>query len=334
MTKKNNWLNRKKLDKVILEKLLKKQNWPQNELIIIHKEPIPEHIKINLKEKSKTTYFPENTKWFPKGKTFDLTPYAEDITQNTLWKYYANKIQGIAVTYSYLLHTKFTSNIDTTIHQLICDGKIIYDSTEWDKMLNNENLIVLDTETTGFTKKDEILQLTILNGNRKELFNQYFKPNHTKIWENAEKCNHISPKFVADKPSLLSQKENIESLLKKADLIIGYNTGFDIKMLEQNGIKVPKNKKYIDIMIPYAEIKGVPNEYGQPKWFKLIDCAKDYDFPESDFHNSLGDTKATLHCYLKMIANRELYEEDIKDPNHLVGYNPKEFARIRGIPTK
>lgn len=214
------------------------------------------------------------------------------------------------------------------------NGKIIYDATEWEKMLDNENLIVLDTETTGFTEKDEILQLTILNGNEEELFNKYFKPNHNKNWETAEKCNHISPEFVADKPSLLSKKEQIESLLNKANLIIGYNTGFDIKMLEQNGITIPKDKKYIDIMIPYAELKNIPNEYGKPKWFKLIDCAKDYKFPETDFHNSLGDTKATLHCYLKMMHNRELSEENIKDPNHLVGYNPKEFARIKGIPEK
>ena len=179
-----------------------------------------------------------------------------------------------------------------------------------------------------------MLQLTILDGNGKELFNEYFKPEHTQSWESAEKCNHISPSFVADKESLLSQKERIESLLKKGDLIVGYNPGFDIKMLEQNGIEVPKDKKYMDIMIPYAKWKNVPNEYGKSKWFKLKDCAKDYGFLEADFHNSLGDTKATLHCYQEMLKRGLLHEGDIKDPSHLVGYSEKEFRRARGIPAQ
>lgn len=320
-------INRKDLSSTIIEKLITKENLPHNEVLIKYKKPHEGYFKINIQERSKTCYFPEKSQFSTKEKTMELNPDHKPIELKTLQDYFVNQVIQIAERHNNAFSPK-------TVDKLICDGKTVYDSKEWNKLQNNDKILVLDTETTGFKKEDEVLQLTVLDGNGKELMNEYFKPQHTKTWESAEKCNHISPSFVADKPPLLSQKEKIESLLKNADLIVGYNTGYDIKMLEQNGIAIPKDKKYVDIMIPYAEVKNVPNEYGKPKWFKLIDCAKDYGFPEANFHNSLGDTKATLHCYQEMMKKRQLYEGDIKDPSHLVGYNEKEFRRVRGMPDK
>lgn len=295
------------------------ENFPRNELIVEFKGHMNGHVKYNIQENVFEGVLD--------GELWDLNPKKKQLNLKDLATQYAGHVKNVS--------DRFMASKDfDSVKKIICDGKVVYDSKEWDKLRNPEKIIVLDTETTGFKKEDEVLQLTVLNGNGKELFNEYFKPNHTQSWESAEKCNHISPKFVADKPSLLSRKDQIESLLKNADVIVGYNPGFDIKMLEQNGIAVPKDKRYVDIMIPYAEVKNVPNEYGKPKWFKLMDCAKEYGFPEADFHNSLGDTKATLHCYQEMMKKGQLYEGDIKDPAHLVGYNQKEFNRVRGVPEK
>lgn len=198
------------------------------------------------------------------------------------------------------------------------------------EMKQNDKVIALDTETTGFLPTDEVLQLTVINGNGKVLFNQYFKPEHTKSWEKAMECNHITPEMVGDKKPIGDYKEQIESMLKGADRIVGYNTGFDMRMLEQNGIEIPKEEKYIDLMIPYAKIKGERNQYGKPKWQKLITCAKDYGFPDADWHNSLADTKATLHCYHQMKNRKQLTELDVKDIHHLVGYSAKERDKQLG----
>ena len=43
------------------------------------------------------------------------------------------------------------------------------------------NYIVIDTETTGLTPYDEILQLSIIDGNGKTLLNELYRPlNHTE----------------------------------------------------------------------------------------------------------------------------------------------------------
>ena len=200
-----------------------------------------------------------------------------------------------------------------------------------EEKLKNSRIIVLDTETTGFKADDEVLQVSIVDANGKELLNQYFKPEHKTSWENAEKVNHISPSSTKDKPYLKEHKEKIEKMLHSADLVVGYNTGFDMKMLEQNGIQVPKDRKYVDLMIPFAEVKGEKNEYGRPKWQKLVTCAKEYGFPadSAEWHNSLGDTMATKYCFNEMRDRGHITPNDTKDLNHLVGYNPLEAMKAR-----
>lgn len=200
-----------------------------------------------------------------------------------------------------------------------------------EEKLENSRIIVLDTETTGFKADDEVLQVSMVDANGKKLLNQYFKPEHKTSWENAEQVNHISPESTKDKPYLKEYKEKIEKMLQSADLIVGYNTGFDMKMLEQNGIQVPKDRKYVDLMIPFAEIKGEKNEYGRPKWQKLITCAKEYGFPvdSAEWHNSLGDTMATKYCFNEMRDRGHITPNDTKDLNHLVGYNPLEAIKAR-----
>ena len=64
----------------------------------------------------------------------------------------------------------------------------------------DKKIIVLDTETTGLShENDEILQLSIIDGEYNTLFGEYFKPKHTTNWDEAEKVNRISPEMVKNK---------------------------------------------------------------------------------------------------------------------------------------
>lgn len=203
-----------------------------------------------------------------------------------------------------------------------------------DAEIENSKILIIDTETTGFKPDDEILQVSIVDANGEKVYNQYFKPEHKQSWESAEQVNHISPTSTKDKPYLKMHKETIEKLLDSASLIVGYNTGFDMKMLEQNGIKIPQDTKYVDLMIPFAKVYGEKNEYGKPKWQKLVTCAKTYGYntEKADWHNSLGDTMATRFCFNEMRTRCHITKDDVHNPMHLVGYNPKEFKRVKGIP--
>lgn len=111
-------------------------------------------------------------------------------------------------------------------------------------------MIILDIETTGLNSTDdEILQVSIIDGNNKVLFNKYMKPTHTECWDNAEAVNCISPAMVKDEKPFEFYKEKINEIIKGADLVLGYNVLFDLGFLYENGIERVADDKVVDVML-------------------------------------------------------------------------------------
>lgn len=239
-----------------------------------------------------------------------------------------NLLKGITNTENIRLEKEETPQVKS----IEVDGKKIYD------YVNNKNLyeqkmdegtIALDTETTGFKEDDEVLQLSIVDSKGKVLFNEYFKPNVKKSWESAMAVNHITPESLKDKKHLLHYKRKIEGILKNAKRIVGYNLGFDMTMLEQNGIKLPDKRKYVDLMIPFAKTYGMKKPDGEYKWQKLITCAKFYGFNDTEWHNSLADTNATMYCYRKMVEKAHITDRNVLLPRDVQNYKGRERDGIR-----
>lgn len=180
-------------------------------------------------------------------------------------------------------------------------------------MMNRNEILVLDTETTGFLGDAELLQVSILDGKGQVLMNEYFKPDHTASWPGAMAVNHITPAMVADKPSIQARKNDISHLLRHAKAVVGYNISFDLKMLRQNGVYVPSRLQLrpIDLMGPFSDRYGKErnltlNKYGHYRYQKLITCADYYGYEGGTWHDSLEDTKATLYCFWKMVEDGTL----------------------------
>lgn len=170
------------------------------------------------------------------------------------------------------------------------------------------NIICLDTETTGIDRlHDEILQLSIINGDGQVLFNEYFKPVSKTSWDKAESINGISPSDVMNCRSLLSYRKQIEKILSTADVIVGYNVhNFDLELLFNGGIRscIKKDSVIVDIMHSFSAIYGEwSNYHGSYKYQKLITCAEYYGYSGSRWHDSLDDAKATLFCFYAIYGN-------------------------------
>lgn len=172
--------------------------------------------------------------------------------------------------------------------------------------------IVIDTETTGIKFWDDILQVSIIDFEGNVLFNRYMKPVKVTEWPQAEAIHGISPEMVKDCENILYYKEEIQSIIDAADLIIGYNLPFDLNILEDKGI-ISRDKEFYDVMQYFAEIYGEWNEYHQNyRWQKLTKCADYYGYEwEEDAHNALGDVKATLYCYKKILEKRSKIDGQI-----------------------
>ena len=75
-----------------------------------------------------------------------------------------------------------------------------------------DEIICFDLETTGLDKaNDEILQLSIIDGNSDVLFDSLIKPAHKKSWAGAEAINGISPAMVKTAPTFEDIKPKIQS---------------------------------------------------------------------------------------------------------------------------
>ena len=158
--------------------------------------------------------------------------------------------------------------------------------------------IFFDVETTGKNKNkdDEILSLSIIDENGNILFDELFKPQNHTTWPEAMKVNNIKPNMVADKPPFKDRLSAIQEIFNGVQMLVGYNSkNFDLPILKQEGLVVG-NIEHFDVMEAYQ------NFMKQKRPSKLTTCAKHFNFNwQEEPHSSLGDIKATLYCYKKMI---------------------------------
>ena len=213
------------------------------------------------------------------------------------------------------------------------DGSYHLDGKEVEKSFDDFNqkiaaerkklgkVIVIDTETTGLSPRyDELLQLSIIDGNSEVLFNSHLKPEKKKSWIEAQAVNGISPEMVKDSPHFKDIRDRVQKIFDQADLIISYNGKFDTNFLQMAGINIPENKLHLDVMKSFAPVYGEKNtnskakkRQGEFKWQKLETAADHYNL-SFNAHDSLEDVKATLlvakNIYGMGLENLKM--EDIK----------------------
>lgn len=163
-------------------------------------------------------------------------------------------------------------------------------------------VLIVDTETTGLEPgENEILQLSIIDGNGTGLYNGYFCPC-AREWKEAQAVNHIAPADVQNAPRLSAELPRISEIFARAHKIIGYNLPFDLAFLECSGVLVPAAAERIDVMQLFAPIYGEYSEkYGGYKWQKLTKAAAYYGYDWNEHgsaHDSRADCYATFFLYI------------------------------------
>lgn len=159
------------------------------------------------------------------------------------------------------------------------------------------NVVVIDTETTGVGTDDEILQLSMVSGYGRVLFNEYVKPERHTEWKGAQAVNHISPLKVMLCCPISIYAPLINSILKRTKTVVGYNTQFDIGQLNNAGITTDANS--VDVMREDAERRR------NARWRKLYKTAFSYGYVFAP-HDALEDCMATLHIYKRMFPEKNV----------------------------
>jgi DNA polymerase-3 subunit epsilon len=168
-----------------------------------------------------------------------------------------------------------------------------------------QHVVVIDVETTGFLPgSDEVLKVSMIDGDGNTLFDEFVKPQKRKSWPRAQETNGITPEMVKDARPLLDYADAIEATVNGADLVVGYNLeDFDIPFLFSGGVEVRPKKTY-DVMKRFAPIYGDwSDRHGDFTYKSLAVCARHYGYGRFKAHDSLEDCKATLFCYQRVLAD-------------------------------
>lgn len=102
-----------------------------------------------------------------------------------------------------------------------------------------ENLLFLDTETTGNEPKDYLCQ--VCYSYQGEIADELFKPQ-IPISIESMAVHHITNKMILNKPNFKESDMygKLATILKKENTIfVAHNAKFDIGMLEKEGLSVP-----------------------------------------------------------------------------------------------
>ena len=162
--------------------------------------------------------------------------------------------------------------------------------------------VFLDTETTGFRKNDEIVEVCLIDHDGQTLFDGLIKPTR-KIPRDAERIHGISNAMVADAPSWTETWPTLKELLAGRSVGI-YNADFDLRLIQQShevaGLRwQPIGSNAFCIMKLYAEFYGKWNpRHGSYRWQSLEDAGAQCGIDLPNSHRAQADTmltRAVLH---------------------------------------
>ncbi|WP_422410218.1 MULTISPECIES: exonuclease domain-containing protein [unclassified Endozoicomonas] len=151
--------------------------------------------------------------------------------------------------------------------------------------------IYVDTETTGLSPQDEIVEIAIVNDDGEALLNTLVRPTHHDCWPEAQAIHGVSPKAVAHAPTYDELRTTIQTLFQNQEVVI-YNRAYDSQYL---GTELGAAKIVQCCMLLFAQHFGEWSAWhGNYKWQNL-NKASQYVLHkwEGEAHRALSDTLAT-----------------------------------------
>ncbi len=188
-------------------------------------------------------------------------------------------------------------------------------------------IIFLDTETTGNTEEDFLIELAYKSD--KETFSQRYKAPK-KIPPEASAVHHITNKMVEDKSAFRESKEyaKIKKLLEdEGNIVVAHNALFDLMMLEKEDIR-PKDFICTLRLARYLDKEDKVERYNLQYLRYLIGIEI-----EAPAHDALGDVlvleKLFDRLQNKMMESEGLDEEQALEKMIEVSAHPSLLGTFR-----
>lgn len=162
--------------------------------------------------------------------------------------------------------------------------------------------VYIDTETTGLTRADEIIEFSIIDHDGTELYTNLVKPTQS-IPKEATRIHGITDRMVETAQAWPIQWPHIRAILFDR-LVAAYNVEFDSRMMEQSYQKynLPWRERldFVDVLKLFADFRGEYDSFrGAYRYFKLAEAGRYFNISLPNAHRSTADallTRAVLHA--------------------------------------
>lgn len=185
------------------------------------------------------------------------------------------------------------------------------------EILNLHDCVILDTETTGLYKDDEVVELSILDMLGHELYHSLFKPQK-KMGKAAIRVTGLDHEQLRHEPLFKDEWRKIKKAIGKKR-IIGHNVSFDYRIILATalryGIEESEVKRLFYNMI---DSKEIAKKYIQTSSYKLEDLCRLFHINDPQKHRATYDCLMTLQM-LRALEN-ELINKGITKESLL--YDP------------
>ena len=197
-----------------------------------------------------------------------------------------------------------------------------------------QNLLFIDTETTGKPKKWNLpysatdnwpsaVQLSWIlfdkNGFEIKRENFYIDVEDLKISSRSQKIHGISREFLTQNGQTRRQvlKKLSEDIVEFNPLIVGHFTEFDIHTLSCDFYRSDLENPFTGSQFYCTMLKS--KEFNSKPEVTYLRLPELYQFLFNEnmtvFHNALYDVEATAKCFHKIFSEGKISEDDLKTVN-------------------
>ena len=181
----------------------------------------------------------------------------------------------------------------STIH--VSDGLILSEYP----LLDIDNFVVIDTETTGMTANDEVIELAVVDMDGTVLYDSTFCPI-TEVNPFASSVNHLTNECLCDSPEFTGEWSKIIAFIGNKK-ILAHNTKFDQRIIKQTLEKYNMDSSVVDSLFTNCyDSVSIARKYLDLPSYSLENIAHSLGIIRAESHRAADDCIMTLEVLTRL----------------------------------
>ena len=173
--------------------------------------------------------------------------------------------------------------------------------------LRIHDFVILDTETTGLSREDEVIELAIVDISGKILYHSLFAPI-VEVNPNASRVNGYTKENLKNEKKFKDEWEKIKQAIGYRT-VLGHNVDFDQRLVEQTLRRYGLNPNEATRVFSNAyDSKKIAKAHLTTKSYGLESLANMVGIEEKELHNAKDDCLLTLK-FLKRLEELIYYKK-------------------------